>query len=556
MGNKMSMPLKENLVVVFGFLSLFALYAAFATNAHLSFAQDSLQYCHWVENGFITKINRHLLWNHLFFYCYKLWTLLGMSGGALKVGQLIAALFGAGGIVVFYRLARETFTGDEDIVECVMVAFFYAFSFSYWHFSGEASPQTFSNFLRLILALSIIRSGRKPSLQRSCFHGILFGFVLLSELLGFLLVFAYAVMIFFSSNSKRIKHVLVFGLSSIVAFYSFYGILLYMTLDVPIKDIPLSIFWLGPNHTNVNEYPLGILYLALSIIFIPGLKSPSLGNSEIIEIQNIFGPSNTIFYLFLIYSVYVGIKTFRENFSSRRALVCGAVLWFVVPLALQIQREPRALDNLFYILFPAWVLLLLGWKIYLSRMSIQIKKLLRIFLISILFIYAGHNFVFGIYPNSKDSGHEMYNFYQLITNYMTSDDEIVLVSKSGNYELYEIDHMLKFKSGFGKSAILLDGFEHRAFLYKDGDRYDYFRSKLLSLKNSGSLYMFIIPGIDLALSGDVKKLVAFLREEVFNSHSGHAPYAIDVIEDIANRSKRLEILNNNGLDCTLIKLVP
>lgn len=556
MRNKMSMALKERLAVVLGFLSLFALYAAFSTNAHLSFAQDALAYSHWVESGYITKINRHFLWNHLFFCCYKVWTFFGMGGGALKVGQLISALFGAGGVVVFYRLAREVSAKDEDIFECTVFSFFYAFSFAYWHFSGEANPQTFSNFLRLILALLIIRSSRKSSFRRSCIHGILFGFVLLSELMGFLLVFAYVAMVFFSSNSKRIKHVIVFGISSAAAFYFFYGVSSYCVLNVPLKDIPLSIFWMGPKHTNFGEYPLGILYLVLNIIFVPGLKSPSIGNREVIEIGNIFGILNTIFYLFLCYSVFVCIRIFRESLRNNKALVYGALLWFMVPLVLQIHREPRALDNLFYILFPVWILLLLGWQTYLRPMSIQVKKLVRILLMSILFIYAGHNFVFGIYPNSRDSGYEMYNFYQLITSHIKSDDEIVLVSKSGNYELYEIDHMLRFESGFGNSAILLDGSEDRAFLHRDRNRYDYFRSKLLALKDPGSLYMLIIPGADLELSGNVKKLVAYLKERLFDSHSGHAPYAIGIIEDIAGRSERYEILDNGGLDCTLIKLVP
>jgi hypothetical protein len=363
-------------------------------------------------------------------------------------------------------------------------------------------------------------------------------------------------MIFFSSNSKRIKHVIVFGISSAAAFYFFYGVSSYFVLGVPLKDIPLSIFWIGQKHTDFGEYPLGILYLALSIIFVPGLRSPSIGNQEIIEMGNIFGILNTLLYLFLFYSVFVYIKTFRESLRNREALVYGALLWFLVPLVLQIQREPRALDNLFYILFPLWILLLLGWQTYLRPMSIQRKKLARILLLGILFICAGHNFVFGIYPNSKDSGHEMYSFYQLIAGHMKSDDRIVLVSKSGNYELYEIDHLLRFKRGFAHSTILLDGSDDRAFLQRDRNRYDSFRTNLLALENSGTLYMFIIPGVDLELSGDLKELVAYLKEDLLDSRSGHAPYLRDLVEYIAARSERYELLDNKNLDCTLITLVP
>ena len=136
---------------IFVFLVLFVLYISFSTNAHLSYAQDALEFSHWIENGFITKINRHFLWNIVFFYFYKIWNIIGLSGGALKAGQVLSSFFGAGGVILFYHILRKLSVTKKDYLLNSIFTGFYAFSFAYWHFSGEANPHVFSNFLRLLI---------------------------------------------------------------------------------------------------------------------------------------------------------------------------------------------------------------------------------------------------------------------------------------------------------------------------------------------------------------------------------------------------------------------
>ncbi len=544
---------RESNILIITFFILCTLYAAFSTNAHLSFAQDALLYSYWIEIGSVTNINRHFLWNFLFFLIYKIWNILGFGGGALRAGQVISAIFGASGIIIFYLITEELLPRKEDIIERVLFTGFYAFSFSYWHFSGEANPQTFSNFLRLFLTLFIIRSKGNTSYKRTILLGTLSGFVFLSELLGITLIFSLMVMIYFFSDSKKIVNVILFCLSSVGVFYLFYGISTSTLLGTPLKDILLSIFSLGPKNPFAPEFPLGFLYMMKAIIFIPGIITPSMGNPEVIKLWYIFNPLCIIFYLFLFYSLLIGFVYCKTCFKEHKEIMLGLLLWFLVPFSMQFYRDPSAIDNLYYLLFPIWLFLLIVWKTLNYQWGDQTKNITRIFLMIVFIFFFYQNFAYGIFPNSQNQGYELSNYYNLINNTITHKDDVILISRSGNLELYELDYLLRYKSGLQKSTILLNGYDHTPIIKKS--YFDQFRVKISTIRVSGSLYMLILPGIDLPSSGDIKMLSDCLKKEIFSTDFIYARYSIEIIESLKKIYTGYIHLENRGLECNFIKMV-
>lgn len=552
----MDRTFSKKITIIAVYLALLILYIAYSTNFHISYGQDALEFSYWIENDVITKNNRHFMWSFLFFAFYKIWHAAGLNGGALKAGQVLSAFFGAASVMIFYAILRNYFFKKRDYILGLIFSAFYAFSFAYWHFSGEANPQTFSNFLRLLLIFFIVKDAENISIKKASIYGIGFGVVLLSEIMGFYLLPVFMLLIYcYSAQSKKLN-LMLFSIISVVFFYIFYGFAALSLLRISIREVIPSILWRVPNITDfLKESFLGPLYLLLALIYIPGLRASTVTGLEMIKLNAIFSPVNILFIGFLSISILIGIKSLKEFGPKEKGLAYAAILWFIILLCIQSYREPRALDNLFYILPPIWFMLFLVWRRFISRLKAKSMNIAIFSLIILCSTFASHNFIFGIYPKSKDTGHEMFEYSCYLKSLVMPNDDMILISSLGSYEIYDMYYIFKYKSTLRKSPILLDAYRYRPFVEADKKRYNEYAS--IIEKNKGDIYLLVMPELHFIKSETNKmaKLNNILKGIFDNSDTPHADYSVEVIEEVFKGRDKYITLDDKGLYCTLVKLI-
>ena len=213
---------KKIFLILLSFIILFIIYSSFSTNNHLSYGQDALLYSYWKDNGLIAGTGRNLLWSVSFFYFYKIFNFLALSGGALRAGQILSSLFSAGNVILFYFILEKFFINKKDYLLGIVFTCFYAFSFSHWHLSGEVTYAAFTSFFILILLLLIIRTDKDISLKKAFLFGILFAVVPLSRYPSFILLPVFGAIVYFSAKKLPGLKLVLSCIVSIIIFYILY----------------------------------------------------------------------------------------------------------------------------------------------------------------------------------------------------------------------------------------------------------------------------------------------------------------------------------------------
>jgi hypothetical protein len=473
----------------------------------------------------------------------------------LQAGQLISAFFGAGGVMLFYLLLKELLHDKQTRILAVVFTGFYAFSFAYWHFSGEIGPQAFSSFLRILLLLCIIRGRKNISKARVFRWGLLFSIVLLSNIMGFYLLPAYILLIYFFSKYQPKLKSSIFTITTLSFFFIFYRFMVVNTLGYDASQIVPSLLYRAPGNPEfIKESPIAIIYLLLTIVFIPGLSTPSIGNPEIINLSSIFTPVSTVILLFFMGTLILYFRQKKKLLKKEKVLIYAGLTWFFILFVIQAAREPRSLDNLFHILPSIWLFAFITWNNVFNHS--KRKFFIKLSLLLLLSIYVVHNFS-GIYLNSKKESSEMYEYYRYIKKVSSPKDKLILMSDSGNYELYQIYYLLKNENNLKYDPIILDGFPYRAYLEKDKFRYNKYNERLENF-SQGNILIFIAPKpkilSEIKTSGKTKMLTSFLTGIFKDSNPRSKKYKIEIIEKVISNSNKYTIMKEGNLNCYLIKL--
>ncbi|THB72670.1 MAG: hypothetical protein D6B25_16350 [Desulfobulbaceae bacterium] len=444
----------------------FVLYVFFPTHAHLSYGQDSLEFAYWVETGVVTSINRHFLWNILFFYSFELYQLVGGEATALWWGQFISNIFGAAGVGCCYLLLSSLDLKKISSAISLLFAIFLGVAYSYYHFSVEATPQVFANFLRLLFLLVLLNYREKLTPARLVGFGIGLGVVFHSEMMGiyFLIPCCFILYRFMRRSHVPLIHLGSFLCFVILSYLSLYicGALLF--LDIPLWEMVGSILWRGENYTNLlTDSPVGLLYLLQTILHIDGLRNPSIGVQESIDLSYLLYPQFLLFFCFLIYLLSHAKKLISSANREMRDLFVFSVLWWLILVLVQILREPRALDNWSYSLIPFILCLFLLWSC--SEEGNRNFLVKRVVLVLVIGSVGLHNFITGIYPNSRFDGYEVsaqQHYLQTQLADVEKEDTLLFISDFGNYDIYALYFIAKANHQ-SKQVILLDGSYHHAF---------------------------------------------------------------------------------------------
>jgi len=552
---KLSIDKKELLALCFGFSVILFLYGGFVTKAHLSYAQDALDFAFWTENGYITKFNRHFLYNVLTFLFYQIWKILDIQGGALFASQIINSFFGAVGVILFYFLLKSITVEKKNICEIWIFTCFYAFSFAIWHFAGEANPQAFSNTLRILLLLLIISPNIKISYKRSILYGFLLGIILLTEILGVLVLPGILILFYFSCCSRRKQKVVIFISVATITYISLYYISCIYLLDMPIRKI-LSSLVLSPmpkDNLTISHLLIGFIYLNLAITFIEGVRTPSIGTTEILQIDNIITGTSLLVIIFIFCIMYLGSRLWNNIELKQRKIIIGCIVYFILPFGMQLIREPRALDNIYYVILPIWIIIYSIWITYIQCLDKKAVNIARLVLLTILALLVSNNFINGILQNSKLHAYEMYPLYQKLNNYIASDDIVILVSNSGNYEMYEIEYLLRNTGKLKRFPIILDGQKHRTFMIKDNERYELYRQYILK-NNISKAYIVLMPQISLEVKGTIKKMLNKINQNLLSENTINSKKAIEVLNCLNVISNSYEVLDEKSGEYNIIEI--
>ncbi len=489
LGKQWQIPLVLSVLFLF-------LYLAVTTNSHISYGQDSLEFSYWIETDAITKINRHFLWNILFYFVFKAYVFLGGEQSSLFIGQCISAVFGAVGLGVFYLVLASIKPEGLKKLDCVIFTTLLGCSFSYWHFSTEATPQLFSTFLRLLLLLSLLHHREILSAWKIVFFGICLGLVLLSELMAFYLIipFCYLVYRFCVRSKISVAHVFSFVFCGIGTYFLIYSLGAMFLLGIDFVEIIPSILYRGANTTNyLTDIPIGLLYLLQGILFFPGLITTSIAIQESADFSKLLYPQYLAFLLFVSYFFLFTRKMMKSRKLLTKELFICCCLWWIILVVVQLLREPRALDNINYSVTPFIICLFILYDYSLQGVGgTSFSK--RFMVVVMLAICCLHNFWWGILPNSRFGGYEMSEYQRFVEKQLGNvgpEDTILLLSDCENYGLYElyyIEKNVKRKA----HLMLVDGSPSHAYSPKY-DIIEYDQKLEVLEENRGRVYLFAFP---------------------------------------------------------------
>ena len=149
---------KINIKSFFYFFIIFAIYISFYIKTHTMYGQDTFDFINWAEKGIALPLefncSRHIAYTSLTYLFFKIWVFFGWKQGAIVPLQLMSALFGAGGVLVFYNILKGLFSSKKF---CFIGSLFFAFSYGpvIWTLLSEIYPTNIRGRAMSIATLSL-----------------------------------------------------------------------------------------------------------------------------------------------------------------------------------------------------------------------------------------------------------------------------------------------------------------------------------------------------------------------------------------------------------------
>jgi hypothetical protein len=407
------------LIPVMIFAVFLGIYVSFLTKSHAYYKQDAYEHMYWANSE--TVFSAPTVSGYMFLGkgFYKIWKFFGWQQSAMVPFQVLSALSGAFGVLVFYFILLKI-TGDR--ITALLFTFLMGFSNAYWFFSTESINRIPGiMFVLLAFLLMFFVNGRFrrviPFLM-----GIVLSVGVICEFSSILYLVLFCLgLIFIVEGRGRLAGVLVcFILSTLVLLtiyysqiwflhrsFSFYG----MTLEVKRRMLPEYGGFLNGLHTLAQA--------VVSKYDRPGILASFAGHW---------------FQRFVLFVITLGavFTSVYAVFSTKNIVsVAGktiklCVIWVIVAFSFICYQESGCLEYYINLLVPFWLIPAIGFWYSQKKASIQnAVKVFYIFSALLLFI---NNLVFSIYPLSKLENSDYYCFYKFVKNNTKSDDLLIVYS--------------------------------------------------------------------------------------------------------------------------------
>ena len=424
---------KQLLYILLLFIFVLTIYLLFPLKCRLNYGhgQDANENSWWLERDLCVYRLKDVLYPFLGVSFYKIWKIFGWQKGGMFPLQVISAIFGAGGVIIFFFLVKTIFRSKGM---SFIASIFLAFSYAYWYFSIEATNTIPSLFFLFSAVLLLFRSPEDDVLKFPIYISIFHSMSMFIDVLSFLTVPAMAYGIFlFTKGKKRRKiiraliYLITFGLiSTSIHFYMGYRYFRIINLSGMFNQLT------GHTVTEVNGnrlmLGLGTLFHSLFAISHPDLISSNLYRlSQRINMVLLFIPAAGIPY------VLFRIRKFQGYMVN---IILFSLFWIIVPLPFYIHEEPTCLEYYVYLLPFIWLIILIAfWDIKRRLSSYKFQNILIYSIVVILAMFIIYNFSIGIRPKSEIKNNEAYKEYMFLKRHVNDKDLLIILEGSGSIGL-------------------------------------------------------------------------------------------------------------------------
>jgi len=298
------------------FSGALALYALTLTRIHTG---DALAYTMAVESGDLRQLfhPHHLMYNFAGYLFYLLWRSIGWQGRALLPLQLLNAIVGALGILMFFAIAKRI--TRHDTIALISAALL-GVSYGYWYYSLEVEVYIIASFF-LLLCFWLTYNRFQMSSPKSCMLiGLLHGLAILFHQTNVLFIFVVLTALVLPTKSKR--------LCKAIASY-----LLSLALSA---GLPYLLTGLVINHYSWGSFAHWIIGYA-------GQRSPSWGHfGPLSPIKAAIGLGRAIvFNGWLLRSLRYGVSMDLGALASKMMPTLIIALLTIAPILLRFKRISR-----------------------------------------------------------------------------------------------------------------------------------------------------------------------------------------------------------------------
>ena len=355
----------------------------------------------------------HMLYTIIGIPIYKLWLNIGYSGDALRVMQILNAMFGAATCALFFLVLIQI---GFQVSYAITVSLLSGFSYAFWTHTEDAFfiiPAAFFCIATLLLAVLLSAEHvRNRSLFRVLL-GVFLSFSVLSYQNNLLLI--PALMIFSLPNrhlwNQWIRDWITIGIVLIIIAG---GVWLYQGyFFASEKGLNNLITWFFSNHGGISRglwrrenltiiKPTIIAWFATILPVYEGIRLRALIYQHSIDVKH-FPSQITLLLIFLgiLISVYTLYHAKRSKILFLKLTIwCGSLLWFVVPGLSVIWFDRQEVKLWLIPMYAIWILFGALLNFWYDKKTIILNHWTTLCYGVILLVFLGtSNFILAVWPN-------------------------------------------------------------------------------------------------------------------------------------------------------------
>ncbi|MCK5493560.1 MAG: hypothetical protein KAJ14_10665 [Candidatus Omnitrophica bacterium] len=534
---------KINIKSFFYFFIIFAIYISFYIKTHTMYGQDTFDFINWAEKGIALPLefncSRHIAYTSLTYLFFKIWVFFGWKQGAIVPLQLMSALFGAGGVLVFYNILKGLFSSKKF---CFIGSLFFAFSYGYWFFSTEAVQTIPALFFRLVGILIFLR-GPRQRLRIFFFIGLTHGLSTLFDSQGFwfLFIMIYGIYLFCKKNKKPelFKKISIYFSTAVLIIFIVYFIVSYFHFNYySIQDFFKFTWGTGPIH-NEGAGILDAGYTFLQSIMI-------LDNRYLLQWQTAHIIINGIF-IFLFVSIPGFLFFVRKNINEKEYnLLLLSLVWIIVFFTVYVYKEPLLLDFYIYLLPAFWfIFITVLWQIKeYSEKKNKGKQIFNISILVLLIVFIIHNLAYGIYPRSHIKNSGFYREFMFLERNAVDRSLVIVLTYDDIDPHYSIYYLNKTNGTF-RNLIPIN--------YEEEKDYNY-ESLLETVKQYDNLTIFILPGNIWKYDKQVEVVNIIKTVNLIHGEFQYIGLEQDFLNELNKEYEFIMVSNKGKANCSLYNL--
>ncbi|MCK5493943.1 MAG: hypothetical protein KAJ14_12605, partial [Candidatus Omnitrophica bacterium] len=475
------------------------------------------------------------------YLAYNFWLLFGWNQGAMFPLQVTSALFGAGGVLIFYNILKGLFRSK---IFCFIGSLFFAFSYGYWFFSTEPIMIISALFFRLVGILIFVR-GQKNRPSTFFFMGLAHGVSIVFDSQGVLFSFVmiYGIYLFCRKDKKSelFKKIFIYLSTAVLITGIVYFVVSYFYFNHrSIQDFLNFVWGFGPVHNEGDSLKTALYTFLQSVIVMDKFYLLNYHICHVIAKGVFIG-------LFLIAPVYLFVAR-KKIKEEKYNIVLFSSFWILFIFPIYCYKEPLALELYSYLLPPFWFIFIIAlWEMKeCVKTNSKGKKIFDISVLVLLFSFITHNFVYGIFPQADITNCEFYKEFVFLKDHVDKDKIVIVLTFEDGYVDYSMVYLNNETKGGIEKIIPVSYFRQLDFdyenLFETVNQYD-------------NLIIFFLPVNIWKYDKQVEVSNIIQTVNLIHGESQHIGPEQEFLNKLSNYYNFTLVSNDSNANCTLFKLL-